>query len=60
VNTFPLHQTLELRRARGRHGYEPQSTLTLPSINPVEHEHVQVYVEIQSRPEALDQVTAPV
>ena len=52
----PPHQPLELLRARGRHGHQPQTTLrNVPAIDAVEHEHVKVHVEIERASESLYQ-----
>ena len=42
-----LNEALELLRARGQHRHELHSTLLLPAIDPVEHEQVEVHVEIE-------------
>src|SRR5690606_21424050 len=51
----PLHQPIELRRSRRRHGPEPQAALAFPAIDAIQHEEVKVDVQIERAAESLDQ-----
>jgi len=47
--------TLSKQCKDARHGHKPKSTLTLPAIDPIEHEQVKVHVEIERTAESLYQ-----
>ena len=55
----PLHQALELLRTRRRNRHEHQATFTLTPINAVEHEQVEMDIEIERAAEALYQGHCP-